>query len=107
MPHSSVRPRPFRAFGIAVTLFLCAVGQTVACDSITSPNRNRDEPLRPTGRPSASISVSPGAMQGWAFFNDQTGTACGDTLACRMVSGPAGQAVPLGSGSAELATTTT
>lgn len=42
-------------------------------------------------------------MQGWVFYDDQQGTACGDTNVCRMVAGPAGQ--PAGQGSAELATT--
>lgn len=43
-------------------------------------------------------------MQGWAFYDDQQGTACSDANACRMVSGPDGQ--PAGQGSAELAITT-
>lgn len=51
---------------------------------------------------STVVTVSPSAMQGWYYYNDQTGSVCADVNVCRMVSGPAGQ--PAGAGSAELAT---
>jgi hypothetical protein len=33
------------------------------------------------------VTVSPGAMHGWAFYNDQNDTACTDAAVCRMVDG--------------------
>jgi subtilisin family serine protease len=44
-------------------------------------------------------------MRGWIFYNDQRDTVCVDVAACHLVDGPAG--VPLGTGSAELATSLT
>lgn len=70
--------------------------------------RNLASPLPPSGPAnrlldeSGQIVVSPGAMHGWAFYNDQNDTACRDSAVCRMVDGPAGQR--LGAGSAFLST---
>jgi hypothetical protein len=65
---------------------------------------------RPPDQPSANrllnesgqVVVSPGAMHSWSFRDDQRDTACTDSAVCRMVDGPAGQ--PLGIGSAFLST---
>lgn len=83
---------------------LTTVGVTLAilaCRDLTSP-------LDPSGsarhflNESGTVVVSPGAMHGWSFYNDQNDTACTDSTVCRMVDGPAGQ--PLGTGSAFLST---
>ena len=55
--------------------------------------------------PAGTVVVYPGSMRGWAFFDDQASVACTTAAGCAMVSGPASP--PAGSGSAELATTTT
>ena len=102
MVEFSAEPRRSLALKTLGSILLVSAGLSIACDSITEPNAL--EAPRRASRLSAPIAVTPGAMQGWSFYNDQTGTACGDTLACRMVNGPSGQAVPLGAGSAELAT---
>ncbi len=80
-------------FGLALVI--------LACRDLTSPldlPGSANRLLNESGR----VVVSPGAMHGWSFNDDQNGTACSDSAVCRMVDGPAGQ--PLGSGSAFLST---
>ncbi len=42
-------------------------------------------------------------MRGWAFYNDQNGTACSDPTRCQIIPG-VGDRAAIGGGSAELAT---
>ena len=80
-------------FGLALVILACR-DLTSPLDQPGSPNRLLNE--------SGRVVVSPGAMRGWSFYNDQNGTACSDSAVCRMVDGPPGQ--PLGTGSAFLST---
>ena len=73
----------------------------LACRDLTSP-LDRLGSASHLLNESGPVTVSPGAMHGWSFYNDQNDTPCTDTAVCRMVEGPAGQ--PLGSGSAFLST---
>jgi hypothetical protein len=63
----------------------------------------RPEDLHTQSDATGPLTVSPSNMRGWSFVNDQQGVACADPAVCRLVAGPAGQ--PVGTGSAELATT--
>jgi hypothetical protein len=72
---------------------------TLSCNDTTSPTRTRMD-----AKGFGATVVSSASMQGWAFYDDQEGTACSDASICRMVPGPDGQ--PAGQGSAELAITT-
>jgi hypothetical protein len=73
----------------------------LACRDLSSP---LDAPASANQllNESGPVTVWPGAMHGWSFYNDQNDTACTDSNVCRMVEGPAGR--PLGSGSAFLST---
>jgi hypothetical protein len=74
----------------------------LACRDLTSPlDPSRSaRSLLDESRP--VVVVLPGDMHGWSFYNDQNDTACTDNAVCRMVDGPVGQ--PLGIGSALLST---
>ena len=91
--------------GRAVTLSFCLLlALTYACQDFTTPGHS---PLWPGVRrldfsAGPVVTVTPSDMGGWAFINDQTNTACTATTLCALVPGPAG--MPIGSGSAELAT---
>ena len=79
--------------GLALVILACR-DLTRPLDQPGSANRLLNE--------SGPVTVWPGAMHGWSFYNDQNDTACTDSNVCRMVEGPAGR--PLGSGSAFLST---
>ena len=86
-----------------MTLLTILLSALVACREITqplaSPVTARSSFLT---NPGGNVVVSPGDMQGWAFRDDQAGTACTDEVVCTLVDGPTGS--PSGTGSAELAT---
>jgi hypothetical protein len=93
---------PRRARIVLVTAVTALIA--FACRDVTAPEHGpgpqaASHLLNPTG----SVVVLPDSMRGWAFYDDQRGVACGDTIVCRMTAGPV--APPAGTGSAELATT--
>lgn len=86
-----------------MTLLTILASALVACREITQPI---DSPVAARSSfltsPGGNVVVSPGDMHGWAFYDDQAGTACTDEVVCTLVDGPTG--APSGTGSAELAT---
>jgi hypothetical protein len=92
---------PYRArIGLATVITAVAA---LACRDVTAPLRvPSPQPASRLLNPSGVVVVSPDSMRGWAFYDNQRGVACGDTIVCRLTTGPA--TPPLGAGSAKLAT---
>ena len=77
----------------------------LACHELTEPIRSFFIPAASQYQNgTGTVTVYPGNMHGWSFYRDNTHAACADAT-CTMVAGPTGQ--PLGTGSAQLTTTTT
>lgn len=83
---------------------LLLIVSVCACRDLVGPSQPSLRPDTPrhdfNGSP--AVIVTPDSMRGWQFINDQGGTACTTPALYKLVSGPGG--VPVGSGSAELAT---
>jgi len=85
---------------------LCAstVIALYACHDATAPQRDLPTDLHPSAllNSTGAVIVSHDSMHGWTFYDDQHSVACTNATVCDLVQGPAG--TPIGSGSAELAT---
>lgn len=92
------------------SLALAALGSltlALACRDLTQP-KPRAVPGPPPSRllnPAGVVVVSPLNMRSWVFYDDQHDTVCTVASVCSLVSGP--DSMPIGTGSAELATQTT
>lgn len=101
MPHrrTAEPPRRHPRTSHVIAIVVIATG-AFACRDMTSlaPTAPTRDVIPSTTR----VLVMPGAMQGWAFYDDQHDTTCTVASVCSMVQGPVG--APLATGSAELAT---
>lgn len=103
----SVRANRSQAIRRLVAVVIGSLTIAVACRDITQPEHRVRSAVKPVKllNPSGVVAVYPGNMQSWVFYDDQHDTLCTVSSVCTLVAGPG--TPPVGTGSAELATSST